>query len=167
MPQLSDYKAPYPEPDSEYQRHVIYLDPKDESVEQQHLKIELLPGKTMYVDDESKYVIQGQIDEKTVQGWGYDYYVVQFGQVINKKTQDPVQPTGPERAFIPIESAGPTLRYNSKLPIVVYVPHGAEVRYRIWYDEVARLKEQGSSLVRDGSMVKDSNAGTLNPTQVA
>ncbi len=24
------------------------------------------------------------------------------------------------------------LRYNSKLPIVVYVPEGVEVRYRIW-----------------------------------
>jgi ecotin len=24
------------------------------------------------------------------------------------------------------------IRYNSRLPIVVYVPEGAEVRYRIW-----------------------------------
>lgn len=24
------------------------------------------------------------------------------------------------------------VRYNSKLPIVVYVPEGVEVRYRIW-----------------------------------
>ncbi|HWD31650.1 MAG TPA: ecotin family protein, partial [Pseudomonas sp.] len=24
------------------------------------------------------------------------------------------------------------LRYNSKLPVVVYVPQGVEVRFRIW-----------------------------------
>ena len=24
------------------------------------------------------------------------------------------------------------LRYNSRLPIVVYVPEGVEVRYRLW-----------------------------------
>jgi ecotin len=24
------------------------------------------------------------------------------------------------------------IRYNSRVPIVVYVPEGAEVRYRIW-----------------------------------
>ncbi len=31
-----------------------------------------------------------------------------------------------------VRGEGFLLRYNSKLPVVVYVPEGFEVRYRIW-----------------------------------
>ena len=34
--------------------------------------------------------------------------------------------------FVPVVGDGFMLRYNSKLPIVVYVPKDIEVRYRIW-----------------------------------
>jgi len=35
-------------------------------------------------------------------------------------------------AFVPVVGEGFMLRYNSKLPVVVYVPKGVEVRYRVW-----------------------------------
>ena len=34
--------------------------------------------------------------------------------------------------FIPLGGEPYLIRYNSKLPVVVYVPEGVEVRYRIW-----------------------------------
>jgi len=34
--------------------------------------------------------------------------------------------------FITLGGEPYLIRYNSKLPVVVYVPDGAEVRYRIW-----------------------------------
>jgi len=34
--------------------------------------------------------------------------------------------------FITIGGDPYIIRYNSRLPIVVYVPEGVEVRYRIW-----------------------------------
>ncbi|MFO6217145.1 ecotin family protein, partial [Pseudomonas aeruginosa] len=37
-----------------------------------------------------------------------------------------------EQRFIPVVGEGFLLRYNSKLPIVVYAPKDVEVRYRIW-----------------------------------
>jgi ecotin len=37
-----------------------------------------------------------------------------------------------KRAFVPVVGDGFTVRYNSKLPIVVYAPTDVEVRYRIW-----------------------------------
>ncbi|MFO5965074.1 ecotin family protein, partial [Pseudomonas aeruginosa] len=40
--------------------------------------------------------------------------------------------TGMEQRFIPVVGEGFLLRYNSKLPIVVYAPKDVEVRYRIW-----------------------------------
>jgi ecotin len=36
-------------------------------------------------------------------------------------------------------SSGP-VRYNSKLPVVVYVPEGLEVRYRLWKAEAETRK---------------------------
>ncbi|MNT95848.1 Ecotin precursor [compost metagenome] len=37
-----------------------------------------------------------------------------------------------KQAFVPVVGEGFMLRYNSKLPVVVYVPEGVEVRYRVW-----------------------------------
>jgi ecotin len=37
-----------------------------------------------------------------------------------------------KEAFVLVRGGEQLLRYNSKLPIVVYVPTGFEVRYRIW-----------------------------------
>jgi ecotin len=37
--------------------------------------------------------------------------------------------------FITLGGDPQLLRYNSRLPLVVYVPEGVEVRYRIWRAE--------------------------------
>jgi ecotin len=34
--------------------------------------------------------------------------------------------------FVAVNLEDPFLRYNSKLPVVIYVPHGFSVRYRTW-----------------------------------
>lgn len=36
------------------------------------------------------------------------------------------------REFVSLGGDPYLVRYNSKLPVVVYVPEGVEVRYRIW-----------------------------------
>lgn len=43
---------------------------------------------------------------------------------------DPNVPT--ETRFIPPGGDPYLIRYNSQLPLVVYVPDGVEARYRIW-----------------------------------
>ena len=44
-----------------------------------------------------------------------------------------VDPDAPKVArFITLGGEPYIIRYNSRLPIVVYVPEGVEVRYRIW-----------------------------------
>jgi ecotin len=35
-------------------------------------------------------------------------------------------------AFVQLRGDGYLVRYNSKLPLVVYAPDGFEVRYRVW-----------------------------------
>ena len=39
--------------------------------------------------------------------------------------------------FISVGGGETMLRYNRRLPIVVYVPDGVEVRYRLWRAEPA------------------------------
>jgi ecotin len=44
-----------------------------------------------------------------------------------------IDPNAPKVArFITLGGEPYVIRYNSRLPIVVYVPEGVEVRYRIW-----------------------------------
>lgn len=118
--------APYPEAPPGYIRQAIFLPALENESD---AKIELIIGKTMEVDCNSYFFI-GTIEEKTLEGWGYNYYVVSeltgpagtmMACIDNKKTEK----------FISMDT-GDLLRYNSKLPIVVYVPENVEVRYRVW-----------------------------------
>lgn len=93
------------------------------------LKVELILGRMSEVDcNRSAY--QGQIETRTAEGWGYEYYVLEnLGHQVS--TQMGCPPESRRQAFV--RAGGETLlRYNSRLPVVVYAPEDVEVRYRIW-----------------------------------
>ena len=110
-------------------RYVLQL-PKqaDESA----FKVELIVGKTVQVDERNSYFFGGKIEEETIQGWGFTRYKVStLGPMAG--TRMAVDPNAPKVArFITIGGDPYIIRYNSLLPIVIYVPEGVEVRYRIW-----------------------------------
>lgn len=56
-----------------------------------------------------------------------------------------VDPNDPKvERFITLRGDPVLFRYNSKLPVVVYVPEGFEVRYRVWRaDEKTSIMEKG------------------------
>lgn len=125
----TDYLDAFPPAESGMVRHVLALDPQpDESA----LKVEWIVGKTVDVDAVNSYFFSGAIEAGTVKGWGFTYYVVRdlgpMGGTL--MAPDPQAPNIPR--FIPLAGEPSLLRYNSRLPLVVYVPEDAEVRYRIW-----------------------------------
>lgn len=113
-------------------RHVLQL-PKqqDESL----LKVELIVGKTVKLDQGNRYFFGGKIEKEIIKGWGYSRYVVsKFGGMAG--TRMGVDPRAPKvDRFITLGGEPYLIRYNSKLPVVVYIPQDAEVRYRIWRAE--------------------------------
>lgn len=95
-------------------------------------KVELIVGKTIHIDAENNYFFGGRIEAESIAGWGYTRYIVkEIGPLAG--TLMAIDPNSPKAArFISIGGDPYLVRYNSRLPIVIYVPEGAEVRYRIW-----------------------------------
>ncbi|AKR78457.1 MULTISPECIES: serine protease inhibitor ecotin [Edwardsiella] len=133
-----DKVAPYPQAEQGMTRQVIYLPPRDD---EEALRVELLIGKTLPVDC-NRQRLMGQLESKTLQGWGYDYLVME-------KVSGPMGtlmacPDGQRHpAFVTVHLGDSALqRYNSKLPLVVYVPQGVQVKYRIWQAQPAMMDAQ-------------------------
>ncbi len=127
--QESQWQKAYPAAEAGMKRIVIHLEAqKNES----DWKVELIIGRTMETDGVNLVSLMGKIEERNVDGWGYSY----FHATINPKnfisTRIGVDPNKPKvKQFVTLHPYGP-IRYNSRLPIVVYIPEGHEVHYRFW-----------------------------------
>jgi ecotin len=127
--QAADTMKAFPPAEKGTVRYVLQL-PKqdDESV----LKVELIVGKTVQTDERNSYFFGGKVEEETIKGWGFPRYLVsKLGPMAG--TLMAIDPNSPKvDRFITLGGDPYLIRYNSRLPIVVYVPEGVEVRYRIW-----------------------------------
>ena len=110
-------------------RHVLQLPKQDD---ESAFKVELIVGKTVELAEGNRYFFGGTIKAVNIEGWGFTRYVVsELGPMAGTlMAVDPNAPKVPR--FITIGGEPQLIRYNSLLPVVVYVPNGVEVRYRIW-----------------------------------
>ncbi len=119
----------FPAAEDGMQRFVIELPDKARG-EEDSFKVELVAGKQVLTDGVNVYRLASSIEPKTLQGWGYTYYdVTGSGEVLGTLMAPPEGTPMVERFVMgkPI-----LIRYNSRLPIVVYAPVEYQLRYRIW-----------------------------------
>ena len=116
-------------------RYVLRLPAKeDESL----LQVELIVGRSVQIDEINQYFFSGHIEKEQIAGWGYTQYKVKDLGVMGG-TLMAIDPNAPKvTRFITLGGGPYLIRFNSRLPVVVYVPEGAEVYYRIWSTEAER-----------------------------
>jgi len=119
----------FPKPEAGYKKMVIEV-PYSSSDEQKRIEFKI--GKWMDVDGCNSFGLQGTLEKKPLQGWGYDYYVFKTkGDVISTQMACPGLPN--RKLFV---SAQPEMvRYNGRLPIVIYVPEEYQVQFNIFKAE--------------------------------
>ncbi|MBB3317856.1 ecotin [Rhizobium sp. BK181] len=116
----------FPEATAGQQRHVIFL-PK--RTDEDARRVGVIVGRTELVDC-NRNTFGSRLEKRTIDGWGYDYYVVTgVGSVASTRMACP--DATKKKAFVR-SSDEPLLRYNSRLPLVVFAPVDVEIRYRIW-----------------------------------
>jgi ecotin len=127
--QAADNMKAFPPADKGMVRYVLQLPKQDD---ESAFKVELIVGKTVLLDEVNKYFFGGKIEVETIKGWGFPRYTVsKLGPMAG--TRIAVHPDTPKvNRFITLGGEPFLIRYNSRLPIVVYVPEGVEVRYRVW-----------------------------------
>jgi ecotin len=129
MAEEKDYLKAFPEAKDGMKRAVIRL-PHKERGEEDAFRVELRVGKKIETDGVNQYFMGGEIKDMPLEGWGFTYYEVKsFGPVGSTRIGvPPGTPTVEKLVTIPTKQ----IRYNSRIPIVVYVPEDGEVQYRVW-----------------------------------
>jgi len=133
MTLAADNMKAFPPADEGMARYVINL---PEQADETAWRVELLVGKTVQTDAANRYFFAGTLEIETIEGWGFDRHMLrQLGPMAG--TLMAVDPDAPKvERFITLGGEPQLLRYNSRLPLVVYVPEGVEVRYRFWRADV-------------------------------
>jgi ecotin len=129
LAQAVDNMHAFPAADEGMIRYVLQLPKLDEESDS---RVELIVGRTVEVDAGNRYFFAGKIEEQTITGWGFPRYLVsKLGPMAG--TLMAIDPNAPKvKRFVMLAGEPFFVRYNSRLPIVVYAPEGVDVRYRVW-----------------------------------
>jgi ecotin len=95
------------------------------------LKIELIIGRYLKVDACRLNWYTGTLQENQVDGFGYYEIRNIKGPYVDPDAIACLEQMKFVQVYFHPENSG-FLIYNSRLPIVVYVPDGFKVHYRIW-----------------------------------
>lgn len=120
--------SPFPVAQAGQTRFVIVLPemPRDEA----NYSVELVAGRIAATDGVNQVRMDTALEPRNLEGWGFTYYEMTGHGTIASTLMAVPEGTPEVRRFV---GGSPlTVRYNSRLPLVVYAPDGFEVRYRIW-----------------------------------
>ncbi|GAA4503391.1 serine protease inhibitor ecotin [Pseudaeromonas paramecii] len=126
-------------PAAEGQQRLVILLPKLDK--EQDVKVEIQLAKAMEVDC-NRQRLGGDLSQQSLKGWGYSYHVLD-------KVSPPMSTmmACPDKtkheAMVPVMGQGYLLDYNSRLPLVIYVPADLSVSYRLWQAGDSQPAPQG------------------------
>jgi ecotin len=125
----ADDMAAFPPAEQGMTRHVLRLPAQ---TDEHSLRIELILGRTVLTDAANRYFFGGAIEEEAIPGWGYTRYILRkLGPMAG--TLMAADPAAPKvERFVTLSGEPYLIRYNSRLPVVVYAPTDVEVRWRVW-----------------------------------
>lgn len=112
---------------------------------EENYKIELHVGKEALVDC-NQHFMNGQLSEVNLDGWGYTYFKVESDGSISS-TKMACLDSKLELKFITLTPQ--LVRYNSKLPVVLYVPENFSVKYKIFKASDAFLDAKAIEIKQD------------------
>ncbi len=120
-----DYSM-YPKAKDGYEQKIITLKtlPNEDNY-----SVEIFAGKKTLVDSCNHFFLAGSFEQKTVDGWGYDYFNFESNGNVGGTLMGCFDNKSVEKI---VHAQSIQTLYNSKLPIVVYVPKGYTLEYRIW-----------------------------------
>lgn len=121
-------EAAYPAPPEGMERKVILLPTMDRD-EEEHHRVEIVVGKSITTDGVNVQRFGGGLREVSIPGWGFSYWQADgpFDTPISTRIA-----TSGETAVRFVPGPSELVRYNSRLPLVVMVPAGCEVQWRVW-----------------------------------
>lgn len=108
-----------------FTKHVIQLDEVDN--ESQTRRVQIIADSVMKVDCNIK-ALPMDFERRSLEGWGYSYYVMK------KQTNyaSTMMACEKEAADTNLQFHSDLLRYNSKLPLVIYAEDDVDVDYSVW-----------------------------------
>jgi len=150
----ADNMKAFPPADEGMVRYVINLPAQ---ADETGWRVELLVGQTVQLDAANRYFFAGTLETETIEGWGFDRHILrQLGPMAG--TLMAVNPDAPKvERFITLGGEPRLLRYNSRLPLVVYVPRAS--RYATG-SGVPTLRSRAPSAARTPTPV---GPGTRSP----
>lgn len=119
----------FPKAEEGMERFVIVL-PHKERGEEDAFKVELVAGKKMMTDGVNLMRMGCSIEPRPLKGWGYTFYEVTGSDMTMSTLM--AAPEGAPKVEKFVAGEPLLIRYNSRLPVVIYAPKGYRIQYRIW-----------------------------------
>lgn len=116
----------FPAPQDGYKQVVLDLKGKKH---EDILKLEIIIGKNAKVDKCNQHFLIGELKSRNLEGYGYTFYQFSSDGAIAGTKMGCMDNELVEKF---ITGQPKITEYNSKIPVVIYVPNDMEVKFRFW-----------------------------------
>ncbi|OPA78090.1 hypothetical protein BFG05_02450 [Campylobacter pinnipediorum subsp. pinnipediorum] len=124
----------YPKPKDGFVQKVINLEPRND---EDSLRVEIYFGKDILTDCNYHFFVDGRLKELNLDGWGYKYY--EFDGKDELANTLMMCDGAKKSKFVTYQDVLKP-RYNSKLPIVVYVKKDIKLQVKVFKEIESEIR---------------------------